>query len=125
MSRYEPLPYFGYSQCGSDGRLNDVMEQDNMELQENLSEGLPPISEDPRQVVTNGWKDNESYHSGRSDDEIEYSVLHCPACKNKHCEYNGNNNKYRERTRESPPSMRISPPITYPELPKSTSGLPL
>jgi len=126
MSRYEPLPVFGHSECGSDCSLNEATERDDMELEEDLTGGLPPITEAPRvptttgPVSTDGWKDNESYHSGRSNDEIEHSALHWTACKNEHCEYHGTHNTYRERT----VSMPSSPPIAYPELPKSTSASP-
>ena len=126
MSRYEPLPVFGHSECGSDCSLNEATEGDDMKLEEDLTGGLPPITEAPRVPTTTGpvstdrWKDKESYHSGRSNDEIEHSALHWTACKDEHCEYHGDHNTYRERT----VSMPSSPPIVYPELPKSTSASP-
>ena len=97
-----------------------------MELEEDLTGGLQPITEAPRvptttgPVSTDGWKDNESYHSGRSNDEIEHSALHWTACKEELCEYYDSHKTYRERT----VSMPSSPPIVYPELPKSTSASP-
>jgi len=82
MSRYESLPVFGHSECGSDCSLNEATGRDDMEQEEDLPGGLPPITEAPRvptttgPVSTDGWKDNESYHSGRSNDQIEHSALH-------------------------------------------------
>jgi len=73
-----------------------------MELEEDLTGGLPPITEALRvpitmgPVSTDGWKDNESYLSGRSNDEIEHSALHWIPCKDEHCKYHGTHNTYQE-----------------------------
>jgi len=126
MSRYEPLPVFGHSECGSDCSLNEATEQADMELEEDLTRGLPPITEAPRVPTATGpastdrWKENESYHSGRSNNEIKHSALHCTACKDEHSEYHGTHNTYREQT----VSMPSSSPIVYPVLPKPTSASP-
>jgi len=126
MSHYEPLPVFGHSECGSDCNLNEATGRDDMGLEEDLTGGLLPITEAPRvrtttgPVNTDGSKDDENYHSGRSNDEIEHAALHWIACKDEHCEYHGTHNTYRERT----VGMPSSPPIVYPELPKSTSASP-
>jgi len=98
-----------------------------MELKEDLTGGLPPITEAPkvptttRPVSTDGGKDYDSYHSGRSNDEIVHWALHWTVCGDKQCEYHGNDNTYRERT----VSMPSSPLIVYRELLKSTSVSPL
>jgi len=126
MSSYQPLPGFRHSEGGSDCTLNKATEQDDKELEEDLTGGLPPITEAPRvptttgPVSTDGWKATESYHSGQSNDEIEHSALHCTACKDEYSEYYGTHNTYRERI----VSMPSSPPIVYPELPKSTLASP-
>jgi len=71
-----------------------------MELEEDLTGGLPPVTEAQRVPTTmgpvsaDGWKDNESYHSGLLNDEIEHSAFHWTACKDEHCEYHGTYNSY-------------------------------
>jgi len=52
MSHYEPLPVFGHSECGLDCSLNEATERDDMELEEDLTGGLPPITEAPRVPTT-------------------------------------------------------------------------
>jgi len=126
MSRYEPLPVFGHSECGSDCCLNEVTERDDIELEEDLTGDLSSITEALRvptttgPVSTDGWKDNENYHSARSNDEIKHSALHWTTCKDEHCECHGIHNTYRERTVSGPCSL----PIVYPELAKSSSASP-
>ena len=121
----------GHSDCGSDCSLDNATERDYMELEEDLTGGQPPTTEDTMPPITeepeppfptDGWEDNESYHSGRSVEEIEHSALHWTACKDEHCDYHSKDNTYRERTRGSPPSMPCSPPIVYPDLPRPTSA---
>jgi len=69
-----------------------------MELEEDLTGGLPPITEAPRvptttgPVSTDGWKDHESYHSGRMNDEVKHSALHGTAWKEEDCEYHSTDN---------------------------------
>jgi len=54
MSRYEPLPVFRHSECRSDCSLNKAREREDMELEEDLTGGLPPIKEAPRVPTTTG-----------------------------------------------------------------------
>jgi len=54
MSLYEPLQVFGHTECGSDYSLNEATEQDDMELKEDLTGGLQPVTEAPRVPTTTG-----------------------------------------------------------------------